>query len=211
MIIPDRKKVKARSSLCQILPENYESSANQNVVGRRRCLGLSASVLEFIKPKCSSRETTNKRPLATPRQQQKVQPILRSVNKPTLQDWIISSPSFNAHFSTLQDRIMSSPSFNAHFSGRVHPAYEEDKVIEVMASNLLPKDGLCLERSRLKDDDVDKQAEEDSSIITKENSSMKTRQSGVKTQKKVSFRLPDLADIFFMDSADGYYYSNKLV
>lgn len=211
--------MKARSSLCQDLPENYGSSANQNVVGRRRCLGLSASVLEFIKPKCSSRETTNKRSLATPHQHQKVQPILRSVNKPTLQDWIMSSPSFNAHFSTLQDRIMSSPSFNAHFSGRVHPAYEEDKVIEVMASNLLPVDSLCMERSRLKDDDddvvvvdvFDKQAEEDSSIITKENSSLKTRQSGVKTQKKVSFRLPDLADIFFMDSADGYYYSNKLV
>lgn len=181
MIITSEKKVKTRSSLCDIVHENNKNSGNRNVVERRRCLSLSASIFEFIKPKCSSSDT-KKRPSVTPHQQQKIQPILKTVNKRTLQDW-----------------IMSSPSLNVQLSGRVHPAYEEDNLIEVSASNLLPVDSLCLERMKLKDDDM--QAEEDSSVIT--------RQSDVKEKKKVRFRLPEVADIFFMDSADGYYYSKK--
>lgn len=179
--------MKTRSSLSDIMHENHKNSAKRNVVGRRRCLGLSASIFEFLKPRCTSRDT-KKRPLITPHQQEKIQPIVKSVSKPTLQDW-----------------IMSSPSFNVQFSGRVHPSYEEDNLIEVSASNLLPIDSLCLETMKLKanddDDDDDKQAEEDSSVIT--------RQGDVKEKKKVRFRLPEVADIFFMDSADGYYYSKK--
>lgn len=184
MIITKEKKLKPISSLCNIVHENHKNSANQHVVGRRRC-GLSASIFEFLKPRCLLRDT-KKRPLVTPHQQQKIQPILKSVNKPTLQDW-----------------IMNSPSLNVQFSGRVHPACEEDNLIEVSAPNLLPTDSLCLEKMKLKanDDDEDKQAEEDSSVIT--------RQSEVKEKKKVRFRLPEVADMFFMDSADGYYYSKR--
>lgn len=185
--------MKARSSLCDIVHENHKNPANRNVVGRRRCLGLSASIFEFIKPRCSSRE--KKRPLATPHQQEKIQPILKSMNRPTLQDWIMSSPSLNVQLS---GRVH--PSYEEE---SVHPAYEEGGIVEVTAPILLPIDSLCLERLKLKanDDGDNKQAEEDSSIIT--------RQSGVQGKKKVSFRLPEVADIFFMDSADSYYYSRK--
>lgn len=186
MIVTSGKKGKTRSSLCDIVHENHKNSVKRNVAGRRRCLGLSASVFEFIKPRCSSRDT-RKGPLAKPHQQEKIQPILKSVNKPTLQDW-----------------IMSSPSLTVQFSGRVHPAYEEEKFIEVSTSNLLPVDSLRLDRMKLEADDNDnddKQAEEDSSVIS--------RESAVERKKKVRFRLPEVADIFFMDSADGYYYSRK--
>ncbi|KAK1391883.1 hypothetical protein POM88_010939 [Heracleum sosnowskyi] len=185
MIITREKKVKTRSSFCDIVHENDKSS-DQSVVGRRRCLGLSASIFEFLKPRCSARDT-KKRLLATPHQKEKIQPILKSVSKLTLQDW-----------------IMSSPSLNVQSSGRVHPSYEEDNVIEVSVSNLLPIDSLSLEKLKLKandDGDDDKQAEEDSSV--------RRRQTNVQEKKKVRFRLPEVADIFFMDSADGYYYSKK--
>ncbi|KAL8127356.1 hypothetical protein AgCh_014321 [Apium graveolens] len=183
MINTSEKKVKTRSSLRDVVHENQKISANRNVVERRRCLGLSASMFEYIKPRCSSRDT-KKRPLVTPHQQEKIQPILKRVNKPTLQDW-----------------IMNSPSFNVQFSGRVHPSYEEENIIEVGTSKRI--DSLCLEKMNLKanDDDEDKKAQEDSSVIT--------RQIDAKGKKKVRFTLPEVADIFFMDSADGYYYSKK--
>lgn len=74
----------------------------------------------------------------------------------------------------------------------------EEGILEVKASKLLSIDSLCLERSKLKADENDnnKQVDEDSSMLT--------RQSDVTREKKVSFRLPKVADIFWMDLADGY-------
>lgn len=93
---------------------------------------------------------------------------------------------------TLQEWILNSPSLN-----RIYPSFEES--VEATAYKLQPRERFSLERMKMEVDD-DEELEEDADIMSCKS------QSG-KRKKKVSFRLPEVADIFVLDSEDGYYFS----
>ncbi|MFZ8477568.1 hypothetical protein ACO1MN_15015, partial [Staphylococcus aureus] len=79
---------------------------------------------------------------------------------------------------------MNSPSLN-----RIYPSFEAS--VEATAYKLQPRDRFSLDRMKMEVDD-DEELEEDAYIVSCK------RQGG--KRKKVSFRLPEVADIFVLDS-----------
>lgn len=92
---------------------------------------------------------------------------------------------------TLQDLILNSPSLN-----KIYP--------ESIETGLQLKDIFSLERVEMKADEVE-EMEKDCSIMM-----MRNRSPSGKKKKNVRFRLPEVGDIFLLDSEDGYYFSNRL-
>ncbi|CAI9756849.1 unnamed protein product [Fraxinus pennsylvanica] len=133
---------------------------------------LTASMLECMKPRCLLATSKIKKQSHRQENQQKHQQQLRKNNCEvlTLEEWILSSPGFNVP--------KQCP------SNRVHPSFEGDH------EDLVPesRDNISLEIS-MKIDEGEKGK--------LENSSVGRNQSG-KMKKKVSFRSPEVAEIFIL-------------
>lgn len=180
------KKVKNDSGLCS--PKNGEhkppkGTATHVSSGRRSMSVSAASIIEFIKPRYSFWESKKDKKERMPLP--KVEESVKNMRDRNLKEWILSSPRTN----------ISASSFSKQSSGRIHPAFDE--IVEVTTPKILPRDAFCLEGSSLKSIDDDEEVEKNDSKMS----------PGAKKNRKVRFKLPQVIDIFVLDSEDGYYFS----
>ncbi|KAK1405003.1 hypothetical protein POM88_004608 [Heracleum sosnowskyi] len=177
------KKVKKDSGLSS--PKNLEHKPH--VWNGRKSMSVSAaSIIELIKPRYSFWESKKNKKERMPLP--KVEESVMNKRDRNLKEWILSSPRTNN----------SGSSYSKQSSGRIHPAFDE--IVEAATpKKILPRDAFCLEGSDLKSiNDDDEEVEKNDSKMS----------PSAKKNRKVRFMLPQVVDIFVLDSADGYYFSN---
>ncbi|GFZ07395.1 hypothetical protein Acr_19g0003320 [Actinidia rufa] len=140
--------------------------------------GLKASIMEFLGPKCLWRE---KKKITQLHHQEKQQKLLKDTSFLTLEEWLLASPGPNNGYTNGGDFCAFKQS-----SKRVHPSLPKEEEEQVSSKS----------RERVS---VEREAEV-------EDSSLCRSQSG-KKKKKVSFRLPEVADIivFRLDLVYGWW------
>lgn len=140
-------------------------------------------IIELLKPEClKAKKMKKKRQLM--HQPEKNSP---KVSKLTLEDWFISSPSLKTDYSKEGELCVLKP-----FSKRVHPSPIGHNSMSSTAG-----ESFSLERLVM----LDRMAEEDNiiSVTSMDVSSISTRKSG-KLKKRVSFKLPEVAQIIIFNS-----------
>lgn len=170
-------------------PKNLEQKPPKGIAthvsnGRRSMSVSAASIIEFIKPRYSFWESKKSKKERMPLP--KVEESVKNTRDRNLKEWILSSPRTNN----------SASSYSKQSSGRIHPAFEE--IVEATTPKILPRDAFCLEGSNLKSINDDEEVEKNDSKMSPSE----------KKNRKVRFMLPQVVDIFVLDSADGYYFSN---
>ncbi|CAK9165487.1 unnamed protein product [Ilex paraguariensis] len=148
-----------------------------------RHVGLMASIVKFVKWKSLWTAIRKKRKQSYGQEKQH-QPV-KYTNKVTLAEWILASPGFS-------NGCTSGSEYSGlnQFSGRVYPSVEED----CECFTIKPRETSPVDRPTRVDGG--------------EMMGFSLSQSGSgKTKKKVSFRLPVLADIFILDSPEAPFES----
>lgn len=153
--------------------------------------GLTASVMKCMKPRSLRAAMKVQKRQFHVQEKQELQPYKNNCKVLTLEDWFISSPGFNR---TDYHTNISGGEMPAHkqSSKKIHPSFDGD-----LKQEFFPKSGenISVEISMRTGDESKNGHAESQSARTK---------SG-KMKKKVSFRSPEVADIFVMDHSPEIY------
>lgn len=131
----------------------------------------------------------------------------------TLEEWILASPSLNLSFINNNSNVDEGDSINrvvvckktsnnSNNNSRVHPSFNRN--LQLGSCHLLAKSRENLIISNMETSARLKEESDPEVVATSSSLCCSTTQSG-KIKKKVSFRLPQVADIFMLDSPEGHF------
>ncbi|KAL3508438.1 hypothetical protein ACH5RR_027839 [Cinchona calisaya] len=166
---------------------NLRKSREQDSEG----VGLAASIINFMKQGCFCTNTTKKREKRQLHQEEKKHPLSNNSGAQvvTLEEWILASP-YNLSVGNEGDNQFQFSKQLA--SKRVHPSY--DRTLQEGCLLSKSRENFNMERSSsVKFDRVERRDAQDSSLCKS--------QSG-KLKKKVSFKIPEVADVFILHSPE---------
>ncbi|CAK9183367.1 unnamed protein product [Ilex paraguariensis] len=159
-------------------------------------VGLRAAIVEFLKRRCLWTPIKKKktcRQLQRPEKHQHQHQLLKYTNQITLQEWLVASPGFNKGCSTNGSIEYNIGGGVVEFPGRVYPSRHGD--FEVLAASSGHRESFSVDRSMILK--VDRGEMEDTSF---------SRSQSGKIKKRVRFKLPEVADIFILDSSNNTHF-----
>ncbi|KAK9268164.1 hypothetical protein L1049_010606 [Liquidambar formosana] len=167
------------ANLCSFKRLNSEPQRPKAIGSADKDVSAGSSIFEFVKPACLKTEK-----VAMKKKKRESHPPEKKIvkgKKLTLEEWLVSSPGLKP-----ADCILGGePNALKNYSKKVYPSSNRD-------CNSRPRESL----ERLVQTDEGDEGEEDSEFF-----SLSTNRNG-KVKKRVSFKLPEEADIFIFYSPE---------